>query len=92
MGIIFIIAALFLSTRVDFINGNMTHTALLPEYHYLMIAFIVALAFYYIYKLHNHDHILQGLVYACALCLFVGILIPYTDNLLYEHAHIFFTS
>ena len=92
MGIIFIIAALFLSTRVDFINGNMTHTALLPEYHYLMIAFIAALAFYYIYKLHNHDHILQGLVYACALCLFVGILIPYTDNLLYEHAHIFFAS
>ena len=44
MGIIFIIAALFLSTRVDFINGNMTHTALLPEYHYLMIAFIAALA------------------------------------------------
>lgn len=92
MGIIFIIVALFLSTRVDFINGNMTHTALLPKYHYLMIVFIATLALYYIYKLHNHDHIMQGLVYACALCLFVGILIPYTDNLLYEHAHIFFTS
>lgn len=45
MGIIFIIAALFLSTRVDFINGNMTHTALLPEYHYLMIVFYRSLSF-----------------------------------------------
>ena len=92
MGLIFIIAALFLSTRVDFINGNMTHTALIPEYHYVMIVYIGMLVLYYIYRLHNHDHVLQGLVYTCASCLFVGILIPYTDNLFYEHAHIFFMS
>lgn len=92
MGIIFIVVALFLSTRVDFINGNMTHTALLPEYHYIMIVYIATLALYYLYRLHNHDPILQGLLYSCAFCLFAGILIPYTDNLFYEHAHIFFTS
>lgn len=92
MGIIFIVVALFLSTRVDFIYGNMTHTALLPEYHYIMIVYIATLALYYLYRLHNHDPILQGLLYSCAFCLFAGILIPYTDNLFYEHAHIFFTS
>lgn len=84
---IIIFLTLFVTTRGDIIYENITGVSTLPQYHNLVIIYLLICTFYFAYQMFRHfrhlytfSRYVPYLIFLAVFLMIIGALTPYNDS------------